>query len=63
VRLPIVGELHVGSATFFDVGVFCLVLSSVLLILVALAHQSVRSHRQPASGPLEPEPVSLQEVV
>jgi multicomponent K+:H+ antiporter subunit A len=47
-RLPILGELQVGSATFFDLGVFCLVLGSILLILVALAHQSIRAHR--ASG-------------
>jgi multicomponent K+:H+ antiporter subunit A len=30
---------------FFDLGVFCLVLGSTLLILVALAHQSIRAHR------------------
>jgi multicomponent K+:H+ antiporter subunit A len=40
--------LHVASATFFDLGVFCIVLGSILLILVALAHQSIRAHR--ASG-------------
>ncbi len=44
-RLPVLGELHIGSAMFFDIGVFCLVLGSTLLILVALAHQSVRAHR------------------
>jgi multicomponent K+:H+ antiporter subunit A len=45
---PVVGELHIASAMFFDAGVFCLVLGSTLLILVALAHQSIRAHR--ASG-------------
>jgi multicomponent K+:H+ antiporter subunit A len=44
-ELPLLGEIHVGSATFFDVGVFCLVLGSTLFILVALAHQSIRAHR------------------
>ena len=39
------GGLHVGSALFFDLGVFCIVLGSTLLILVALAHQSIRAHR------------------
>jgi multicomponent K+:H+ antiporter subunit A len=34
------------SATFFDLGVFSLVLGSTLFILVALAHQSVRAHRE-----------------
>jgi multicomponent K+:H+ antiporter subunit A len=48
VRLPLFGDVHVASATFFDLGVFCIVLGSILLILVALAHQSVRAHR--ASG-------------
>ena len=33
------------SALFFDMGVFTLVLGSTMLILTALAHQSVRSHR------------------
>jgi len=40
--------VHVPSATFFDVGVFSTVLGSTLLILVALAHQSIRSRRQVA---------------
>lgn len=44
-RLPLVGEVHVPSATFFDMGVFALVLGATLLILTALAHQSIRSHR------------------
>jgi multicomponent K+:H+ antiporter subunit A len=44
--VPVLGELHVPSATFFDLGVFGVVLSSTLLILIALAHQSIRSHRQ-----------------
>ncbi|WNG14218.1 monovalent cation/H+ antiporter subunit A [Cystobacter fuscus] len=48
VSVPVLGELHIGSAMFFDLGVFCLVLGSTLLILVAIAHQSIRAHR--ASG-------------
>ncbi|MGB3072066.1 MAG: monovalent cation/H+ antiporter subunit A [Ottowia sp.] len=46
--LPVVGEIHVSSALFFDAGVFAVVVGSTLLILTALAHQSVRSHRKPA---------------
>jgi multicomponent K+:H+ antiporter subunit A len=46
VPLPLVGEVHLASATFFDLGVFALVLGSTLFILVALAHQSVRAHRE-----------------
>jgi len=43
--LPVLGEMHVPSALFFDMGVFSLVLGSTMLILTALAHQSIRSHR------------------
>ena len=47
VRLPLLGEMHLPSAFFFDVGVFLVVVGSTMLILVALAHQSLRSHRMP----------------
>jgi multicomponent K+:H+ antiporter subunit A len=43
--LPWIGEVHLPSATFFDVGVFAVVVGATLLILTALAHQSVRAHR------------------
>jgi multicomponent K+:H+ antiporter subunit A len=46
--LPLVGEVHLPSATFFDLGVFAVVVGATLLILTALAHQSVRAHRQQA---------------
>ncbi|MEF7614632.1 monovalent cation/H+ antiporter subunit A [Aquincola sp. MAHUQ-54] len=54
-HLPIVGEMHVASALFFDIGVFSLVVGATMLILIALAHQSLRSHRaarEPLTGPL-----------
>jgi multicomponent K+:H+ antiporter subunit A len=44
-HLPRLGEVHVPSALFFDMGVFALVLGSTMLILTSLAHQSIRSHR------------------
>ncbi len=47
--LPVLGEVHLPSATFFDVGVFAVVVGATLLILTALAHQSIRSHH-PARG-------------
>ncbi len=43
--LPVLGELHFPSALLFDTGVFAVVLGSTMLILTALSHQSVRSHR------------------
>ncbi|MDO9359445.1 MAG: monovalent cation/H+ antiporter subunit A [Polaromonas sp.] len=44
-HLPLLGGLHVPSALFFDLGVFSIVLGATMLILTALSHQSVRSHR------------------
>ncbi|MEO7243338.1 MAG: monovalent cation/H+ antiporter subunit A [Variovorax sp.] len=45
ITLPLLGQVHVPSALFFDLGVFALVFGATMLILTALAHQSVRSHR------------------
>ncbi len=47
VSLPWLGEVPLPSAMFFDVGVFSLVVGATALILIALAHQSIRSHRLP----------------
>jgi len=47
IALPVVGELHLPSAFVFDLGVFSLVVGATTLILIALAHQSVRGHRVP----------------
>ncbi|NNA04520.1 monovalent cation/H+ antiporter subunit A [Pseudomonas lundensis] len=44
-NLPLLGDIHVASALFFDIGVFAVVVGATLLILTALAHQSVRAHR------------------
>ncbi len=46
--LPLLGTLHLSSVLLFDVGVYLLVVGATVLILVALAHQSLRS--QPARG-------------
>jgi multicomponent K+:H+ antiporter subunit A len=45
--LPIVGDMPVASALLFDVGVFAVVVGTTALILIALAHQSIRSPRAP----------------
>ena len=50
VTLPVLGELHLPTAALFDLGVFCVVLGSTLLLLTALAHQSLRARRRPARG-------------
>jgi multicomponent K+:H+ antiporter subunit A len=53
VDLPGVGAVPMASAVLFDLGVFGLVVGATVLILVALAHQSIRIPRAPAP---EPEP-------
>jgi multicomponent K+:H+ antiporter subunit A len=45
--LPILGEVPISSALFFDLGVLAIVLGATVLILIALAHQSIRTHRKP----------------
>ena len=50
--LPILGRVPLASALVFDLGVVLLVLGATVLMLVALAHQSLRQPRR--SGPTEP---------
>ncbi|HJP68302.1 MAG TPA: hydrogen gas-evolving membrane-bound hydrogenase subunit E, partial [Sphingomicrobium sp.] len=46
-EIPLIGAIPVASALLFDLGVFALVVGATVLMLIALAHQSVRSHRAP----------------
>jgi multicomponent K+:H+ antiporter subunit A len=57
--LPVLGDIHIASALFFDIGVYGVVVGSTLLILTALAHQSVRGHKTAA----QPKPVATQGAV
>jgi multicomponent K+:H+ antiporter subunit A len=45
VSLPLIGKVPAATALLFDLGVFMLVVGSTVLILVALAHQSIRINR------------------
>jgi len=45
-RLPLLGDVHLSTALFFDVGVYMLVVGATVLMLVAIAHQSARSHHR-----------------
>jgi multicomponent K+:H+ antiporter subunit A len=54
--LPLIGQIPAASALLFDLGVFALVLGATVLMLIALAHQSVRSHRAPRER--EPTPAA-----
>lgn len=58
IHLPLLGDIHVSSVLLFDFGVYLLVVGATLLMLVALAHQSLRSPRKmvtPVSPDLEAE--------
>lgn len=46
VHWPLVGEVHLPSAALFDLGVFAVVVGSTLLMLTAIAHQSLRAQRR-----------------
>jgi multicomponent K+:H+ antiporter subunit A len=53
-HLPFIGDVHLSTVLLFDLGVYLLVIGATVLMLVALAHQSIRSPRR-AFTPLETE--------
>ena len=50
VDVPLLGSLPLASAVLFDLGVFCLVVGATTLMLIALAHQSLRRPRSPLAA-------------
>jgi multicomponent K+:H+ antiporter subunit A len=46
VHWPLIGEVHLPTAALFDLGVFAVVVGSTLLMLTAIAHQSLRAQRR-----------------
>lgn len=58
VTWPLVGEVHLPSAALFDLGVFAVVVGATLLLLTAIAHQSLRARRRQAP---EPPPDNAEE--
>ena len=42
-QLPIIGEIPLATALLFDIGVFLLVIGATALVLIAIAHQSIRT--------------------
>jgi multicomponent K+:H+ antiporter subunit A len=54
VDIPLIGRVPLATALLFDLGVFLLVIGSTVIILIALAHQSIRSPR--ASRMARPRP-------
>ncbi len=51
VTLPWLGTLPLGTVLLFDFGVLALVLGATVLMLIALAHQSLRRIKNPAKAP------------
>jgi multicomponent K+:H+ antiporter subunit A len=47
-ELPLVGRVPFATALLFDLGVYLLVIGATVLILIAIAHQSLRSSREAA---------------
>lgn len=43
--IPFLNKIHLSSALVFDNGVFLIVVGATVLILIALAHQSLRGYR------------------
>lgn len=43
--VPFIGKIPMASALLFDIGVFAVVVGTTVLILIALAHQSIRTPR------------------
>ncbi|WP_347139073.1 monovalent cation/H+ antiporter subunit A [Paracoccus sp. SSK6] len=46
VHIPLVGDVPAATAMLFDIGVFATVMGAVVLMLVAIAHQSLRASRR-----------------
>jgi multicomponent K+:H+ antiporter subunit A len=46
-EIPLIGAVPMASALLFDLGVFALVVGATVLMLIAIAHQSLRSRRTP----------------
>ncbi|MGB3338358.1 MAG: monovalent cation/H+ antiporter subunit A [Devosia sp.] len=48
--IPLIGKVPVASALLFDLGVFALVVGATVLMLIALAHQSIRRPKPAAKS-------------
>jgi multicomponent K+:H+ antiporter subunit A len=52
--VPWIGAVPMASALLFDLGVFSLVVGATVLMLIAIAHQSLRTTHRTPEGPLLP---------
>jgi multicomponent K+:H+ antiporter subunit A len=62
IELPLVGRVPAATALLFDLGVFALVVGATVVVLVALAHQSLRTGRarEPRTDAATAEPARAQ---
>ncbi|QQR38641.1 monovalent cation/H+ antiporter subunit A [Devosia rhizoryzae] len=60
-EIPWIGRVPLATALMFDLGVFMLVVGSTVLILIALAHQSVRAPRVSRAARARTAPASDNE--
>lgn len=49
-EVPLIGKIPLATALLFDLGVFLLVVGATALILIAIAHQSIRRPVRPLRG-------------
>ena len=49
-EVPLIGKMPLATALLFDLGVFLLVVGATALILIAIAHQSIRRPVRPLRG-------------
>jgi len=56
--VPLIGDIPIASALLFDIGVFAVVVGTTVLILIALAHQSIRSPLKKKSGKEQAAPAT-----
>ena len=54
--LPVLGRVPMATALLFDLGVFVLVVGATVLILIAIAHQSIRGAKPTKLRPRVEEP-------
>jgi multicomponent K+:H+ antiporter subunit A len=63
-ELPLVGRVPLATALLFDLGVYLLVIGATVLILIAIAHQSLRSTRETAEeAPATDEPSAVEQAM
>lgn len=55
IEIPLIGQVPAATALLFDAGVFGVVVGATVLMLIAIAHQSLRSMRLRAQDEVEPE--------